>query len=109
MAGNEMDAHATLNELRYPRADWGLRVGATLAFILCILSFVVLLSGENALAVGAFGVAALLIGSLATGAIVGFAIQKWIMAKADHEAEEMRELQRSEADRQMRAFKEANE
>jgi len=109
MAGSEMDAHSTLNELKYPRTDWGLRSGAFAAIILCTFSFLVILANPNTLIASPFGWVVSFTLSSSIGAIFGYAIQRWAARRDENEAAETREIRMLEAERQLREFKEAKE
>ncbi|OBY27333.1 component of SufBCD complex [Leisingera sp. JC1] len=108
MAGNEMDAHSTLNDLRYPRTDWGLRCGAFLAIILCTISVAVQLSSSSLWMYSTAGFVISIFVSCSIGAAFGFAIQRWVAKKAEREADEFRYLRKLETERQLGEFRKAN-
>ncbi|KIC25164.1 MULTISPECIES: hypothetical protein [unclassified Leisingera] len=108
MVGNEMDAHSTLNDLRYPRTDWGLRSGAVVAVILCTISVAVQLSRTSPLMSSTAGFVISIIVSCSIGAAFGFAIQRWVAKKAEREADEFRDLRKLETERQLDEFRKAN-
>ncbi|WP_375699873.1 component of SufBCD complex [Pseudophaeobacter sp. TrK17] len=109
MAGNEMDAHATLNDLKYPRTDWGLRSGAFVATILCTFSILAILANPNTLIASPVGWVACITLSSSIGASYGYGIQRWAARRDENEAAEIREIRMIEAERQLREFKEAKE
>ena len=104
-----MDSHSTLNELKFPRSDWGLRYGAFLALILCTISFVGVLANPGTIIASPAGFVSSIVLSCLIGAAFGFAIQRWIARRNEREAEEIRELRRREADRQLLELREAKQ
>ena len=109
MAGNEMDAHATLNDLKYPRTDWGLRSGAFLAIILSTISILVILANPNTSIASPMGFFIGITLSCSIGATFGYAIQRWVALQNEKEAAEIRELGRLETERQLNEYRKANE
>jgi len=104
-----MDAHSTLNDLKYPRTDWGLRSGAILALILCSISVVAILANPNSLIASPAGFFIGLTLSCLTGGAFGYAIQMKIAKREAKDIAEIRELRALEVERQLREFREAKE